>query len=535
MSVLSKSRSVLVLADEGLQVFYVSGSSVRTVQYIPWEDDGFHEVLTRSLTRACKRSPVVILNDMVEQHYRKESIPKVSVLDKANVLKRRLAVAFPNYPVRAALQLKGKTVSGASYLFAATPASDSFKKTLFAISATGVELVGVYLLPIESASMVKTLSTKLNKSNRNKASWTIFVGQHHNGNVRQVVTRDGDLALTRLTPVVDTDVEPELWAKELSGELDATMSYLTRFGYQESDGLNIIVVANEESQSFLESFITIPCNLHVFPSNTLSRLVGAPIGRQEDYRYADPLHAAFLGRKTKFTLPMQAPIVQNLTQPRKTARYVLLMALVAFAYFSFNSFQSWQKAASTQNKLNMVVEENRSLKLEFERELVKKKELGFDFVLVNNSLEIFDSIQANRVEPLIIVEALSRSLESGLHLDKLVFDAIPFEEEKADDFGYDPSGGEEESSKGNYLEAVLTLSFPTTLAPEIGVQKVDELQKKLSENLEGYKIEVVKQIADLSYTGNFVGGTDDGQQANGADAIEKEDYNAEIRITEIIR
>ena len=114
----------------------------------------------------------------------------------------------------------------------------------------------------------------------------------------------------------------------------------------------------------------------------------------------------------------------------------------------------------------MVVEENRSLKLEYERELFKKKELGFDFVLVNNSLEIFGSIQANRVEPLIIIEALSRSLESGLHLDKLVFDAIPFKKEKAENFDYHSFGSEEEDNKGNYLQAVLTLSFPTTLAPE---------------------------------------------------------------------
>jgi hypothetical protein len=64
---------------------------------------------------------------MVEQHYRKEKLPKVGVLDKAGVLRRKLAVVFPNHPVRAALAMKtDKKTAGSYYLFAGVPVTQPF-------------------------------------------------------------------------------------------------------------------------------------------------------------------------------------------------------------------------------------------------------------------------------------------------------------------------------------------------------------------------------------------------------------------------
>lgn len=79
---------------------------------VPWAVDNFEANVAAVVSKECGGKPVLILNDMVEQHYRKERIPKVSVMDKANVLQRKLMVAFPNYPVRAALPLKEKTGKG---------------------------------------------------------------------------------------------------------------------------------------------------------------------------------------------------------------------------------------------------------------------------------------------------------------------------------------------------------------------------------------------------------------------------------------
>ncbi len=529
MSLMSPSRCVLILGDEGLQIYNVSRLNAKFIEFLPWDTVDFETSVRDLIVKECKRKPIVILNDMVEQHYRKERIPKVSFLDRANILKRRLGVSFPNYRVRAALKLKDKNSSieggekGDAYLFAAIPHSDPFSKTIEAIRQSLAPIVGFYLLPVEASAMVKTLSSKL-KGGRHKAAWTIFMGQHHGGGLRQIVTRHGELALTRMTPIVDTDVEPELWAKEVAGELTATMSYLSRFGYKETDGLDIIIVANESSQTSLEASIDVECNLKVLTSQQVASAVGMHLGRQEDLRYADPIYASYLGKKSKFLLPMQSAAIDRLTKPRRVASFIMLGLLIGCAYFGFNVFKDWKKYIETKDRLVVSVQQNSSLKEEYQRELRKKKELGFDFAYVNNSIELYEGFQKKKLKPLFVVREVARSLGPDLHLDNFLvkLDEVEVKIEEGS-YGYDPL---EEKKFEAYLDAALTISFPNTINPDVGVEKINTLKERLERSLPDYRVTITRQVADLSYTGNFVGEAGDGASQ---DSI-PEEYTAEINI-----
>ena len=159
LSFLTPSRTVLLVSDEALFVYSNSSKGVRLIDTVPWDADGFVDNVAQILSRDCKGKPVLVLNDMVEQHYRKERIPKVSIMDKQNVIKRKLMVAFQNYPVRAALPLKEdkktkkKLKSGGLYIFAAIPATENFKKVLAATNKSLAPIAGFCLLPIESSDI----------------------------------------------------------------------------------------------------------------------------------------------------------------------------------------------------------------------------------------------------------------------------------------------------------------------------------------------------------------------------------------------
>lgn len=532
---MSPSRCVLILGDEGLQIYNVTRLNAQFVEFLSWDTVDFESSVRDLIIKKCKRKPVVILNDMVEQHYRKERIPKVSILDRGNILKRRLGVAFPHYRVRAALKLKDRKTGfneagkGDSYLFAAIPNSDPFNKTLEAIRQSSAPIVGFYLLPVEASAMVKILSSKLKSGGASKSAWTIFVGQHHGGGLRQIVTRNGELALTRMTPIVDTDVEPELWAKEVIGELTATMSYLSRFGYQESDGLDVVIVANESSSTSLSSLITIECNLQLMTSQQVAAKLGTRLGHQEDLRYADPLYAGYLGAKSKFLLPMKSMAIEHLTQPRRVASFIMLALLAGCAYFGFNVFTDWKKYIETEDRLVVAVQQNSSLREEYNRELRKKKQLGFDFAYVNNSIEIFNELQAKKIKPLPLIREISRSLGADIHLDNFVVKADEAEvKAREGDLGYNQLA---EKQSVTYLDAIFTISFPNTIDPDVGVEKINQLKERLESNLPDYEIAIVRQVADLSYTGNFVGeaGTSTSQQST------PEEYIAEINIRGRVR
>lgn len=522
---------MLILGDEGLQIYNIGRLNAKFVEFLPWDTVDFEISVKDILVKQCKRKPVVILNDMVEQHYRKERIPKVSIVDRGNILKRRLGVAFPNYRIKAALKLSEKNnkkepgVKAHSYLFAAVPNSDSIGKTLNAVRMASSPIIGFYLLPIEASAMVSELSKKLmkNEGRRQESVWTIFVGQHHSGGLRQIVTRNGELALTRMTPIIDTDVEPDLWAKEVASELTATMSYLARFGYKEQDGLDIIIVGNDSSQTSLEEQINIECNLRVMTSQMIAGAVGTNLGQQDDLRYADPLYAAYLGKKSRFLLPMQSAAIEKLTQPRKVATFLTLALMVGCFYYGFVTFTKWSKYSKLDNDLSLALQRTSSLKEERRREVEKQKELGYDFLYVNNSIKIYNELQAQKIKPLPVIAAISRALGTDLSLDNM---EVKLEEVKVaePDDPYAYKDGKEYFKY--YIETMLTTSFPSTIDPEVGVQKINELKDRLAQALPDYEVTVAKQVADLSYTGNFVGEAGESTTTENV----QDDYIAEIKI-----
>lgn len=531
MSFLSSSRCVLILGDEGLQIFNVGRFGARLVDFVPWDTVEFETTVSDLIVNRCKRKPIVILNDMVEQHYRKERVPNVGVMDRANVLKRRLSVAFPNYKIRAALKLDDKKSNlpkdgkGTAYLFAAISASESFSKTMRAIHLSSAQIVGFYLLPIEASEMVKAISAKISRNSKTKAAWTIFMGQHQNGGVRQIVTRDGELALTRMTPIVDTDVEPELWAKEISAELNATMSYLSRFGYKETDGLNVVIIGNENTEEPLTSIIEIECNLQVLTSQQAGQLLGVNVGQQSDLRYADPLHAAYLGQKRKFRLPVQVGAIDRIVKPKRIASFVILGLLAVCAYSGYEAFSVWAKSMKAEEELRVTEERKKSVKHEYDLEVAKKKAIGFDFVLVSNSVELFDAAGVKKIKPLLALKEIGQSLGADLHLDKLDVKAVKQKKPLGQRLTqYSQDNSHKDAEEKTIMEIVMTLSFDSELAPDIGVRKVNELKDNIQRRLPNYNVEIVKQVANLTYTGNFVGEAGTAS----SDDEEPEDYEAEI-------
>ena len=544
MPVLSSSRTVLILKDEGLQIFYANKFAAKYIDLIPWETDEFTVAVSDIIVDKCRRSPVIIINDMVEQHYRKERIPKVSIVDRQNVLKRRLSVSFPNYKIRAALKLNGESKaaekgSGGNYLFAAIAMSDQISKTLASVQSSMTRIVGVYLLPIEAADMVKTLSSKIRERGAGVSQWAAFIGQHENGGLRQVVTRNGNLALTRMTPIIDTDVEPDLWAKEVVSELLATMSYLTRLGYKEGDGLDIIIAANESAKEPLNQLVNIDCKLEVLNIQELSSLLGVTLSNQKDDRYADHLYAAYFAKKVKLRLPLHIKNLNGFILPRRAATFMLVLLAGAIAYFGYSTFQKWQETYVVNEKNTLSTQTLNANRSEYRRLLMEEKRLGYDLLFVNNSTEVYKSIENKKVLPTKVLSRIAKAMGPDLRLDeiKILRNEVAKEEEEGvlpvmDIFSsqsFDPNEEVKEytgspDGMDAVLSAALFISFPNTINLEEGVARINKFKDNLQSELPDYKVSVARQIADLSYTGNFVGDT-------AGEANKPEEYIAEISIT----
>ncbi len=531
ISFLTPSRSVLLIGDEALYIYNVTFNAAKLVNAVPWQADDFTDSVVNAIRKDCGGKPILILNDMTDQPFKGgQRMPNVGVMDKANVIQRKLQVAFPNYPIRGALPVKqfvpsrsgkgGRIAPTGLYLFAAVPMSEAIQKTIDAAKKSMTSISGFYLLPIESSDMVRALSERLAGKSRPVSRWVVFIGQHQNGALRQVITRDGQLAMTRMTPVTDTDTESDSWAAEVSQEFKATISYLSRFGYEPEDGTDVIVVSSPAAGDALEKLIEIPCHYTSFTVTEAARILGMKIGMQDNPHHADALHVAWTGRKSRFTLPMKAADIDNVVRPRKIAAFVMALFILSGAFFSWQVAGQFQTLLETKDDLTLQGHALVQAKTDYAQELARMEALGFDVNLIQGALGAYEEFESERVKTLPLIVKIAEALGNELRLDALSIKYIDNKGAAAAGV-FNPVG----NIKKQGVEAALKLSFPPSLDQEFGIREVNNLKRRLVTLLPGYTVSIEQNVAGRDYSNRISGAA-----GRAAEDIAAEEYVAELLI-----
>ncbi len=537
MSFMSASRSVLLLSDDGISVYAVRSGVAEYIDTLLWDADKFEFGLSALIRNRCGGKPVVIINDMVEQHYRKEKIPKVSPIDKANLIKRRVANAFPSYPMRSYIKLKEKAPSvegqaaGEVYLFSAVPMTDNIRKTLAGVQRSGASISGFCLLPVEATSMVHALGKKLSKNSSEDSAWSIFVGQHQSGGLRQIVTKNGELALTRMTPI-SNGIDDDSWCDDVVGELRGTMSYLSRFGFSPEDGLNVIIIAPNAVSAKLSSSIDFDCNLNILTPYEASKLSGVKISTRgnDQQRYADILHVSSIAKKSSFLMPLKATQIETVNKPIQMATATSVALLLGVGYMGYLSVSSVAKIVDYEGQIKQETGNLSTIQTEYESEMKKKKVTGVDYMLVQSVTKVYGELEKESMKPLPLIALIGRSIGPDLHISSMEVKPVLKDLNAEVAPAVDPNTGMplETPAEGDALqtfEIVVKIVFPPDFNPDLGVQKVGEVVDRLKVNLPHHLIRVIKQVADLSYTGNFVG-----ESTTSKNDSDKKEYEAQILI-----
>lgn len=516
MSFISRNRTVLLIADEALYIYSASAQGVNLSAAIEWGVEDFEKQVVDTIVKKCGRKPVLILNDMVEQHYRKEKVVKVGAGfgDKSGMVKRKLNVAFPSYPVRAAFPLKEKIkksqgqLAADIYIFAAVPNSTQFNQTMAVTSKSLASVAGFCLLPVESSDMLKTLSGKLSKDKKAKPSkWCVFLGQHKNGGLRQIVTKNGEIALTRMTPVCSLSEGHEKWAQEVHQEFKSTMSYLARFGYSSDDTIDVIVISDSDSGDLLNSMVDDDAiNFRTMTAQEAAQLMGVRIGRQDDPHFADTLHVAWSARKSSFILPMKATKVDEVSKPRQVAMVASLLLFGGAAFLGYQTFSAFQGLSAINKELDATKNRKAQLDVQYQKELAKKEKMGFNVQLVQASIKVRDEINSNNIQAMDFFADMGKALGKDLRVDSV--DLRKFDSTGVVAGVNNFIQGNQDKPKPLYT-TTLQMTYPSTTDIERGNNEVQALSDRLANILQGYDVKVTKLLKDYEYTEGLVVETGD--------------------------
>ncbi len=410
-------KQVLVIGNDGVQLYITRGK--RTSLYEDYSDAGAS--LSANLRRAFQEinAPLILLFDVVEQQYRKETIPQVSVLDRKRVILRKLMMAFPQQQMRAFLPSKQPPKAGDSMiaLFAGLAPNLSFIQIMDAVLDSEVPVMGCGLLPVESTTLITKLQAAIAKKTKAKPNsgsrWAVLMTYHKTGGLRQIVTKDGELALTRLTPLAIDPHDAGALTEEMQRELNATLTYLSRFGYETGDGLDLFVIG---SSALCNSFaqIRLPMrNVYAYTPKEIGNWINIRLDIDEKMSvFADIVHAGWVGTQRKILMPLSTPLMDKIVKARDLAQLAMFVLLIGLGYGVWQTLDLQTRNMALQSEIVDIKSKRVMLQTEYDTLAKKLNTLKYPPEQTKLALDIYDEFgkRGLQLEPIIkkITQAIDK-------------------------------------------------------------------------------------------------------------------------------
>jgi hypothetical protein len=533
MVALGGGKRVLLVGGEGVVLYAPHGRGMERETSISWEVPNFDQQLAEALATKNQSKSVVVLFDGTDQTYRREELTaKLSVIDRPKFVKRKLELAFPSYPIRASLEIKppkkkGKQAKGArqelpSFLFVALPETEQLDRIGNAMYEAGVPVAGFGLLPLESMGLVNEMSEKVFAGRGKKSRWAVLVGQHETGGLRQVVIKDGNLALTRLTPTSEAGTSGTGWVEEVTRELKATLTYISRFGYNNDDGLDVVVVCGDVEKQFFDTKAIPVTNFQCVNVSEAMRHIGLRSFGMEKSNFADALHAAWASRKGGLKLAVKVPSIQRIMAPRLAARVgSVLMALSILGLMGFTA-QGFQQYRSLEEEITGKQNQKAMLDREYEQESKVFDTLAVKPDVVKGALAAKKLLETNSISLRPLLHLLKNTLPSDVTIQNLNIEHSASSHLKVADAS---NGGglfaaPEDPTDPGKVRINLIYSLPDSLILEQKVLRSEDLVKKLKTAFPGFEITLKKQFGGVEREGSGEGTLGDKQAASSSTMLD---------------
>jgi hypothetical protein len=298
---MTSHHRILIVGEEGVVLFAPEGRSLGRAVSMSWEAPDFEAQLAGAL-RAGGPTPLRVLFNEGGSSYRRENRPPAAC-------REQLEKIFAGFPNRGVLE-ESREPEAESCLLVGIPEHVHLGRLGRALSKAGAAVSGFGMLPIEATGLVRVIADKIFTEGGPKSRWALLSGQHVTGGLRQVIVRDGQLALTRLVPAPKPEAGAAALGRTVLDELAATMTYLRRFGFADADGLDALVLCGE-GQRALFAGATMPGVTRfraITPAEALGQMGWTAAG-MEASPYADALYAAWSADQDGLRLDLPMPSV----------------------------------------------------------------------------------------------------------------------------------------------------------------------------------------------------------------------------------
>jgi hypothetical protein len=439
----------------------------------------------------------VVVGDLLEQSYRKETVPRLNRFDRAKVLRRRLERAFPETPLKAALKLADdpEEPHSQNFLLVGVPPAADWDRWLGFLRALENPVLAVTLFPIEVAGMVTRLVRALTPPGRQPHGWAILISRQRTGGFRQIVVDRGELVLTRLTPGLAADAGPEGAAAEIRQELKATLGYMTRLGYRAGSSLDIVVLGDDALRARLDDGGSLPGQLAVVTAAQAARMLGVgALGRADDVDGA-LLAAVWVGARRWPTLQLLPADLRARKAQGQALRWATAgLAASALGLISYSALSA-VSALEIEQEIGWLRAWQSTTRQQLARTASEIDSIGGQAESMRLLLEAHRRLRDQRDSPAAALAALRGAMTRDEQLLALDWQLV------------EPAGGRQPESPGVDFALDLTLDLGPMTDPAAAVAATEDLARRLADAFPDRPVTIARQAVDILPHQAFVGGS----------------------------
>ena len=399
------------------RIFYYSGyrltvfhwqnnECIATYSFNPG-DEGLEKFNT--YLRATENTPVRILVDLIEEDFKKESIPHVGAADRKAIVSRIIDRQYRKNTDFATYRVVDREKTGRKddvILYSVLSNPEILDPWLAPMNDAGIAIAGIWSLPLLTPKLFNKLKIKTNN--------VLLVSQQVPSNLRQTFIKNGKFESSRSAVV---NLDDASIGEYISTEVEQTIRFLSNqrhIGFDEM--IEIHVMCRKADIEEIKSRC-IDTNLRVFHYHELKELEETLNCNIQSAEYTNGIYSYVCANQI---IPVgdygnKASFVKYYEQLSSKALYALSVILLlsatilSFSYVSESIVQD--EEALTLHKQADVINNNYQKKLAAMEPRLKQAESMQSTVL------LAESIKSNRaVSPLNFMTFISRVIaRSGMH------------------------------------------------------------------------------------------------------------------------
>lgn len=533
-----KGEYVLSIGDDNVVLIRLVDKRIANAWLASPDPATAHEELGEALAED-KKGRISVIVDTLDQAFKEEEIPKVNILDRRKILSRHITMAFPGQSMRGARLVgpgeKGNTLL---YEFASVPLDGRIPGWIEFYDSLPNEKGGVYAIASENVDIIKALAPKEEEPAPETGKdapppqgnhWRHFIGINVTGGLRQIISKNGRLSLTRLTQAPPPETPPAEFADMIIRDFKATITYLRRLGYAVGDPLDLIVLttsANREALDKLEW--TGARSVTLLTPYEAGAMLGLGSIGPEDLASCDVLHAAWFASKRTPNLRLTRSVAMgDIRDDLRELSFLVApyaAGLVAASVLTWTALTliDYVGASSEREALESQLS---TLKSSFDSEQIRLNGLPYDAARMRNVFEVETAMDNGKFDIIPIFTKIYDSLQN----DAIVLDIQlgPGKQTPAARGGQKP---------GDYvINLRMRLANIVTKAEE-AVQAARRLERRLTTEFgKGFNVVMTKEPvaaqASEALSGGLMGVEGTGEMAGTQMARSDEPFYVEFSIS----